>query len=128
VSSSTDLTPKTVAGSWLANSDRRIKTDIQNLTSALDIMGRLRPVRFHYTADYKAKHSSIQDIFYYNFIAQEFQEVFPDSVKDSGEDGILQVDTYNVIPYAVAAIQELKKKNDELENRIQILEKALKAR
>jgi hypothetical protein len=50
-----------------------------------------------------------------NVIAQEFQEIFPDYVKSSGEklpDGreILQVDPYPLTIYSAAAVQELHKK------------------
>ena len=48
-------------------------------------------------------------------IAQEFQRVFPESVKKSGEklpngDEILQVDTYPLTIYSAAAVQELHRK------------------
>ncbi|MFC1475969.1 tail fiber domain-containing protein, partial [Candidatus Zixiibacteriota bacterium] len=45
---------KTTAGSWLANSDMRIKTDVQPLSDALTIIEQLRPVQFMYTEDYRA--------------------------------------------------------------------------
>ncbi len=53
-----------------------------------------------------------QDRPYVNVIAQQFQRAFPDYVQNSGEtlhDGsqILQVDTYPLTLYSVAAIQEL---------------------
>jgi hypothetical protein len=51
-------------------------------------------------------------------VAQEFREVFPDHVKNSGEklpDGsdILQVDTYPLTIYSAAAIQELNQKLED---------------
>ncbi|MEZ6242943.1 MAG: tail fiber domain-containing protein [Phycisphaerales bacterium] len=103
---------KTASGSWLANSDRRIKTNIETVTDALDTLDRVRLVSFDYTDDYKAAHPSIADHKYVNVIAQEFAEVFPDEVKGSGErlpDGseILQVDTYPLTIYSAAAVQEL---------------------
>lgn len=98
---------KTTAGSWLANSDASIKTNVRTLGNALAVIGKLRPVAFRYTEQYQAKHPSIKDQDYYNYIAQEFREVFPDSVRDSGEDGLLQMDEYPAGVYAVAAIQEL---------------------
>jgi hypothetical protein len=104
---------KTAAGEWLANSDARIKTDVQDITGALDIIKRLHPVKFRYKKEYRAKHPSLEDRYYYNFIAQEFQKVFPDSVKDDGE-GYLQLDIHNVKPYLVAAVQELSKEMDNL--------------
>jgi hypothetical protein len=109
---------KTASGSWLANSDRRIKTDVRTIGNALEAIDRLRPVAFRYTDEYMSRHPSVKDQDYYNYIAQEFQEVFPDSVQSSGEDGILQVDSHPAGVYAVAAIQELHEivrlKDDEI--------------
>ena len=105
---------KSVAGDWLANSDIRIKTDVHTVKDALEVIGQLRPVKFKYTDEYLAAHPEIKDQYYYNFIAQEFQEVFPDAVKQGG-DGYLQVDAYVVRPYLVAAVQELAGKVQDLE-------------
>ncbi len=104
---------KTAAGSWLANSDRRIKTEVETVTDALDTLDRVRLVSFEYTDAYKATHESIADHRYLNVIAQEFAQIFPEHVQGSGEllpDGseILQVDTYPLTIYAAAAVQELR--------------------
>jgi hypothetical protein len=122
---------KTTAGGWLANSDRRIKTNVRTIDNALDTLDRVRPVAFRYTEAYMARHPAIHDKEYYNVIAQEFAEVFPDYVKDSGEDGILQVDTYPVLIHAIAAVKELhqvvKAKEQELaalQERVARLERA----
>ena len=108
---------KTSAGSWLANSDARIKTDIVTVTNALDTLGKVRLVSFRYTDNYRAKHPSIEDRPYLNVVAQEFQRVFPDYVKSSGEplDGqdILQVDSYPLTVYSAAAVQELNRKLEQ---------------
>ena len=104
---------KATAGSWLANSDMRIKTDIQDIDDALATIRKLHPVRFRYTDEYRRKHPSIKDHAYYNFIAQEYREVFPDSVQDDGT-GLLQVDTYNATPYLVKAVQEQQKTIEQL--------------
>ena len=128
---------KSTAGSWLANSDRRIKTDIASITGALDKLDQVRLVDFRYTDEYLAAHPGIEDRRYPNVIAQEFQKVFPDDVKGSGEtlpDGseILQVDTYALTIYSAAAVQELHRENRELkhklaeqEQRLRQLERAL---
>ena len=103
---------KTTAGDWLANSDARIKTDIQTVNGALEKLDKVRLVSFKYTDDYRDEHSSVEDRRYLNVIAQEFREVFPDYVKSSGEklpddDEILQVDAYPLTIYSAAAVQEL---------------------
>ena len=129
---------KSTAGSWLSNSDRRIKTDIASINGALEKIDQVRLVDFRYTDNYLAAHPEIEDRRYPNVIAQEFQEVFPDDVKRSGQrlpDGseILQVDTYPLTIYSAAAIQELhrenrllKKKLNDQEQRLRKLEEILK--
>ena len=128
---------KTTAGNWAANSDRRIKSEIQPLTGALEKLDRVRLVDFRYTPEYRAAHPGIPDVRYLNVVAQEFAEVFPDHVKSSGErlpDGseILQVDTYPLTIYSAAAVQELHRENEALrkklaeqEERLRRLEEAL---
>ena len=110
---------KSTAGNWLANSDRRIKTEIRPITGALDKLSRVRLVDFRYTEEYRASHAGIEDRRYPNVVAQEFAGVFPDDVKPSGEtlaDGspMLQVDTYPLTIYSAAAVQELRLAHEEL--------------
>jgi hypothetical protein len=142
---------KTTATAWLANSDRRIKQDIQPLNHALQTLRKVQPVSFHYTEAYRAAHPSIVDQRYFNVIAQDFAQVFPDAVKSSGEylpgarktqaNEILQVDTYPATITAIAAIQELdaantlqdrefaalKEENAELRQRLDAVEQLLRA-
>ncbi len=103
----------TAGGVWLVNSDSAIKTDIHNLDNASETINQLRPVSFRYIKEYAAQHKSIKDHDYYNFIAQDFQKIFPDNVKE-GSDGYLQIDTHPVTPYLVAAFQELSSKVEKL--------------
>jgi hypothetical protein len=129
---------KSTAGAWLSNSDRRIKTDIESISGALEKLDQVRLVDFRYTGDYLAAHPEIEDRRYPNVIAQEFAQVFPDDVKGSGQrlpDGseILQVDTYPLTIYSAAAIQELHRENrllqkklNEQESRLRKLEELLK--
>jgi hypothetical protein len=110
---------KSTAGSWLSNSDRRIKTEVQPVTGALEKLNQVRLVDFRYTDEYRAAHPGIEDKRYLNVIAQEFAKVFPDDVKSSGDklpDGspILQVDTYPLTIYSAAAVQELHRENEVL--------------
>ncbi len=122
---------KTTAGSWLSNSDRRIKTDIHTLTGALERIDRVRLVDFRYTADYRATHPGLEDKRYLNVIAQEFAKIFPEHVQDSGEtlpdgSGILQVDTYPLTIFSAAAIQELHQENRALKQQLAAQEDRLR--
>ena len=83
-------------------------------------MAQVRLVDFRYTPEYRAAHPVIEDRRYPNVIAQEFAEVFPDQVQESGEllgDGspILQVDTYPLTIYTAAAVQELQRSQQNLQ-------------
>ena len=122
---------KSTAGSWLSNSDRRIKTEIQPVTGALEKISRVRLVDFRYTDEYRAAHPGIEDKRYLNVIAQEFAEAFPADVKSSGEtlpDGspILQVDTYPLTIYSAAAVQELHRENQQLRKQLADQEERLR--
>ena len=128
---------KTTATAWLANSDRRIKQDIQPLDHALQTIRQVQPVSFHYTDAYRAAHPSIVDQRYYNVVAQDFAKVFPDAVKSSGEylpgatktagNEILQVDTYPATITAIAAIQELDAVNSMQDSEVAELKAAVTA-
>jgi hypothetical protein len=121
---------KDVAGSWLANSDARIKTGIATVTNAIETLARVRPVSFRYTEEYRAAHPGIKDRTYLNVVAQEFQKVFPDAVQGSGErlvngEEILQVDPWPLTIYSAAAVQELNQKLIEKDAEIQGLKQSM---
>lgn len=122
---------KATAGGWLANSDRRIKTDILDIDNSLEIIKQLRPVKFKYTAEWMKRNPSIKDQYYYNFIAQEYQQLFPESVQGSGEfiagdkTEILQIDTYNAQIVSIKAIQEQQKIIETQQTQINDLKREL---
>ncbi|MBE0643583.1 MAG: tail fiber domain-containing protein [Bacteroidetes bacterium] len=109
---------KTTASGWAANSDRRIKTRIEDVENGCETVMRLRPVRFRYTNEWMQRNPSIKDREYYNVIAQEYRTVFPDDVKGSGEflngEEVLQVDTYSSSIVLIKAVQELIEENRAL--------------
>jgi hypothetical protein len=111
---------KTTAGSWLANSDARIKINISDIENAEETLLKLHPVKFRYSDEWKSRNPSIQNKYYYNFIAQEFREVFPDAVQGSGEyingdaEELLQLDSYSSQIVAIKALQE-----EIIKNRLQ---------
>lgn len=117
---------KSTAGSWLSNSDLRIKKNVTPVSHAVDTLSRINPVSFEYTEDYLKTHAGIVDRTYLNVLAQEFAEIFPGYVQGSGEhleDGteILQVDTYPLIIYSAAAIRELNEQLIESSKRVNSL-------
>ncbi len=108
---------KSTAGAWLSNSDARIKTEIAEIPNATERLLQLKPVTFRYSEDYLERHTAIEDVEYYNVIAQEYAEVFPQAVQFSGEyvpgqpetdeHAVLQVDFHPAMVTTVAAVQEL---------------------
>lgn len=116
---------KTTAGDWLANSDARIKTEVAPIENALDRLMRIRPVSFRYDEAYRAAHPDVGDRLYYNVIAQEYAEVFPEAVQGSGEylpgaeksaaTEVLQVDFHPASVLTVAAVQELAARMERAE-------------
>ncbi len=102
---STDSARKLTTTTWSTGSDARIKTDVQSINNALDVISKVRPVQYHYTPEYISAHPSIQGVNYYNFIAQEYQQVFPDSITET--DGLLYLNSSNMIPYAIAGVKAI---------------------
>jgi len=72
-------------------------------------------------------HPDLEDEIYYNYLAQEFSEVFPQSVKNSGQylkgdsKELLQMDSYNAQVVTVKAVQELILENRSLEKKVEEL-------
>jgi hypothetical protein len=85
----------------------------KDLTSEKNItLLDLNPVEFEYKADYnKKKH--------YGFIAQEFEQVYPDLVKKSEIDN-KRVNYIELIPLLVSKIQLLQNEINELKDQLGI--------
>jgi len=123
---------KTAPGDWLANSDARIKREVLDIENACELISRLRPVTFRFTEDWIQKNPSVKDKVYYNYIAQEYSEVFPQSVLEGGgslegdEQPLLQLDSHPANVVAIKAIQELSEQNSEQQILIrELLQKVL---
>ncbi|MFZ4679759.1 MAG: tail fiber domain-containing protein [Flavobacterium sp.] len=69
----------TVTGTFFNPSDRKLKKEISNLTSALDKIEKLKPVTYFYDTD-KNKNIKLPKNRQYGFVAQDLEEVFPDLV------------------------------------------------
>jgi hypothetical protein len=105
-----------------SNSDYRLKTNIQNMSSAcgLNRVMCLRPVLFDWITECKPGEG---------FIAHELQIVIPnavsgekDAVNEHGYPSYQNVDTRNIVPTLVKAIQEQQCTIQCLTNRIEQLE------
>lgn len=94
-------------------SDARLKTDVNTITNALDQLGQLRGVTYHWNDLAGGDTGQI-----YGFIAQEVQKVIPSAVSVNTSTGYYQLNPEAIIPVAVNAIQELSVKVDGLQSQL----------
>lgn len=110
------VTISTIGG---CSSDRRLKKNIRYFEgSFLSRVNQLKPALFD------LKDNSKKDVA--GFIAQDVQEVFPETVYDKGADQMLEFSPNNLIPHLTKAIQELSEKVDQQQAEIEQLKKQLK--
>lgn len=93
-----------------ACSDARYKTNVHNISRALDRVENLRPVIFDWKRD-EFPDQQFSDKSQVGLIAQEVREVLPEVVQE-GSDGYLSVDYGRLTPVLTQAIQELKAEKD----------------
>jgi hypothetical protein len=70
------------SGSYLP-SDRMLKQDIADVTSAMDILNKLQPKTYHYKQDGSYKLMNLPTGKRYGLIAQDVEQVLPEMVKVS---------------------------------------------
>jgi len=90
------------ASSFNSTSDKQLKTNIQTVDNALDIIDDLRGVSF----DWKESGGSS-----YGVVAQELEQVLPELVSDTNPKTV----NYNgIVGVLIESIKELKKEIEEL--------------
>jgi hypothetical protein len=103
------------ASNWVNGSDRAYKKDIMDMSKyGLETVLMMKP------REYKMKADDSPQI---GFIAQEMQELIPEVV--SGEEGHLGIAYGNLTAVLTKAIKELKAENDNLKERMEILEEKI---
>ncbi|XP_075423069.1 myelin regulatory factor isoform X4 [Ascaphus truei] len=122
-----------VMGSLLHPSDMRAKEDVQEVdtTEQLKRISQMRLVHYHYKPEF-ASTVGLDDTEETGVIAQEVQEILPEAVKESGDvvfsngetiENFLVVNKERIFMENVGAVKELCKLTDNLENRIDELER-----
>ncbi len=106
---------KTTAGSWLANSDARLKKNITALSShdMLEKMLSLQGITYEWN-DVQTGTKRPEGI-QYGFTAQNIQEVFPSLVEEDN-NGFLQTPYGTYDAMTVEAIRALNDKNQDLQD------------
>lgn len=93
------------------SSDARLKEEVRTIPAdhAAKVVAALRPVDFQWNDDAirmdSRKAMRQHDV---GFIAQEVRELIPDAVTDDYMDHLLRLDKTKIIPYLVAALQQLQ--------------------
>ena len=99
----------TASGSIAANSDRRIKTDLQVIPNALEKVKKISGYTFMRTDADLPRQAGV--------IAQELLEVLPEVVHKNDE-GIYSVSYGNIVALLIEALKEESAKREELEKRL----------
>ena len=102
---------KTTAGSWLANSDERLKKDINQINSKeiLEKMLKLKGVTFNWNDNVTGSKRPV--VLQYGFTAQNIKEVFPILVEEDSQ-GYLQTPYGTYDAMLIECIRELKNQID----------------
>ena len=105
------------AGGFYESSDERLKDFSNKIDADLDKISKIKKHKFTWK-DSENKNEEI------GVSAQEIRELYPEIVSEN-EEGYLSVAYDKLAVVALAAIDELHKKNKELEARIELLESKL---
>ena len=114
---------------WDTTSDCRIKENIKEISGATQTLSQLSPKVFDFTCDYAIERGwdEKQRICNYNFIAQEYEKVFPKYVKCSDQEingtiieDFRTINTGQLQFFIVKAIQELDSRLKIIENQLGI--------
>jgi hypothetical protein len=98
-------------------SDERVKTNVSNMTDGIDKINQIRPVTFDWVP---TENVSDRDDSDFGFIAQEIEEVLPETVHTRG-DGYKTVSYEKVVPVLVQAMKEQQAMIEMLKTEIELL-------
>lgn len=102
----------------VASSDERLKTNIQTLTSSLNIVQSLNGVRFNWTnindASFIINNTGSQ----IGLIAQQVEQVLPEIVKFNGIKDYKTIDYDKIVAVLIEAIKEQQQQIDDLQQQI----------
>jgi hypothetical protein len=106
----------TLAGVLTQNSDERLKQNITRLDNVLPLLQQLGG--YHYQWKDEGRDKATQT----GLLAQEVEKVMPELVRQD-EKGVMSVNYTGLVPYLVEAVKILHAQNEEINKKIQQLEK-----
>ena len=101
-------------------SDVSVKSNVETIENALEMVENLRGVRYNIDSDI-ANELNTTDDQQIGLIAQEVEQVVPEVV-NSPEEGFKSVDYSKLTALLIEAVKELKSENKELRERVEKLE------
>jgi len=102
----------------ISTSDERLKENIESIGSTLNQIKQLNPVKYQWK-----DRETAGDNYYYGFIAQHVEAIFPDCVYENN-DGMKGINYTDLIAPLTAALQEALTKIETLEAKVAALEAA----
>ncbi|EQC44593.1 endosialidase chaperone [Bacteriovorax sp. BSW11_IV] len=129
---------RSTQASFDTSSDRRVKDNIRDVQNGLEMIMKLRPVRYEYIKEYVSRSRELAGV-KTGFVAQEVALVDPTMVKKIVEkysDKVIEdfnvLNTANMIPLLVSATQEqereissLRNMNEKLESKVNQMKEVL---
>lgn len=100
-------------------SDRSTKENIRPLQTGISKIMQLRPVLFEYKDEFKNYGKGVQ----VGFIAQDIQQVLPNSVYTNFSNGKMGYNEIDIVPLLVRAVQEQQKMIEDLREEIKKLKR-----
>jgi len=98
----------------LAKSDGRLKKNVKPLADSLEKVLKLRGVSYQWDKEKIPETRGLDDKEQIGFIAQEVEQVIPELVNTSSDDGYKAVAYDKMTAVLVEAVKELKAQNDAL--------------
>lgn len=117
-------------GNWINASDERLKKNVSEISGALDIIMRLRGVRFYWRPTNERKVGANLSLpvneAQLGFIAQEVEKVVPEAVvkPGRGDASIYGLNQESLIPVLVQAIKEQQAEIEQLRAKVTALSPA----
>ena len=111
---------RSTATDFAAASDERLKFVVSDLENTLELLKKIRTVKYYWKEDverYGTENSKIN----YGFLAQNLQKIIPELVVDV--DGRLSVLYEKIVPLLVSGMKDQQKQIDDLIKRVDELSK-----